>query len=527
MVRACIVRPQAEEQKALLSLDGTPHDRPQHTRLQDATDEEHASRCSRERVVGVSAHDFKKLMRVLQPGVVMQNLAHPETGVKMRPHRSILRTYKNCFYGSDAVSWVEDRLLLERPQAVLLLEKLMILGFFHPVVRKHAFVDGPPVYTTDGAWETPEKVPTSLVFQRNLMDTMHHTFRTRESLPRNTYSTSTTNLKSLSHSECYYHDGFNGSSLPVHVPVLVEFCISRLQEEDMLQTEGVFRLSAPSAAVNRLAIVIGCCSDGGAIILQALRATRLSHVLAQLLKKFLSELPEGILTQEAQWLYWEIICNGAEPTQERSNSKIKLRDMGRRSRRLSSNYQKRIKKTQNTIVKGCAVCTTPIIFTPSLQESSLQESVRAKVLSLPGCCVAILHRLIVLLDAVRKSPQTKLNDCSLAAIFSPILVRKLSSDIKRYVKQVDTITDLIVFLINNHEEVFRILPSGHHQGSQARPRLPRGRVESIRPSCLVRTLSFSLECHQHEEQKKVIIGSTGYSRMTCLRAQTELGGRVF
>ena len=47
----------------------------------------------------ISGHDFKKLLRVLQPGVIMQNFTHPETGVKMRPHRSILRSYKNCFCG--------------------------------------------------------------------------------------------------------------------------------------------------------------------------------------------------------------------------------------------------------------------------------------------------------------------------------------------------------------------------------------------------------------------------------------------
>lgn len=392
----------------------------------------------------------------------------------------------------------------------------MILGYFHPIIRKHPFVDGPPLYTTDGAWESPEKMPTSLVFQRELTDTMHHTFRMRDSLPRNTFSTSTKDLRALSNSECYYNDSFNGSSLRVHIPVLVEYCISRLQEESMLRTEGMFRLSASSAAVNRLAIVIGCCSDGGAVILDALRATNLPLVLAQLLKKFLGELPQGLLSQEAQWLYWEIICNGAEPTQEARSSKIKLRDVSRRTRRNSSNYQKRMKKNQDAIINGCAICATPIIFTTS-QQPTLVGSVRAKILSLPGCSVSILHRLIVLLDAVRSSPQTKLNDSSLASIFAPILIRNLSSNLKRYVKQVDTITELIVFLINNHEEVFRVFPGA----TGLVQRLPRGRVESFRPPRVARSLSFNLECYRHNEERKVIITSTVGSRLVCGRAQTE------
>jgi hypothetical protein len=63
-------------------------------------------------------------------------------GVKIKDRRYRLRTYSQCFVGSEAVDWMRDRFLISRAEAIQLGQRLMDAKHIHHVVDDHEFKDG-------------------------------------------------------------------------------------------------------------------------------------------------------------------------------------------------------------------------------------------------------------------------------------------------------------------------------------------------------------------------------------------------
>jgi hypothetical protein len=63
-------------------------------------------------------------------------------GVKIKDRRYRLRTYSQCFVGSEAVDWIRDRFLISRAEAIQLGQRLMDAKHIHHVVDDHEFKDG-------------------------------------------------------------------------------------------------------------------------------------------------------------------------------------------------------------------------------------------------------------------------------------------------------------------------------------------------------------------------------------------------
>jgi Domain found in Dishevelled, Egl-10, and Pleckstrin (DEP) len=63
-------------------------------------------------------------------------------GVKIKDRRYRLRTYSQCFVGSEAVDWMRDRFRISRAEALQLGQRLMDAKHIHHVVDGHEFKDG-------------------------------------------------------------------------------------------------------------------------------------------------------------------------------------------------------------------------------------------------------------------------------------------------------------------------------------------------------------------------------------------------
>eukprot|EP01094_Clydonella_sp_ATCC50884_P017351 TRINITY_DN2_c0_g3_i2.p1 TRINITY_DN2_c0_g3~~TRINITY_DN2_c0_g3_i2.p1 ORF type:complete len:320 (-),score=98.49 TRINITY_DN2_c0_g3_i2:33-992(-) len=78
---------------------------------------------------------------------IMELFSCPHTGVKRSTRSKALRTHKDCFVGSEAVTWIQKRLLLDsRDQAVAIGEALMHQGKIYHVLRNEPFADSKSLY---------------------------------------------------------------------------------------------------------------------------------------------------------------------------------------------------------------------------------------------------------------------------------------------------------------------------------------------------------------------------------------------
>lgn len=78
---------------------------------------------------------------------LLEMLSEPHTGVKRTTRSKSLRTHKDCFVGTEAVTWFQRRLLLEsRDQAVAIGEALMHQGKIYHVTRNEPFADSKSLF---------------------------------------------------------------------------------------------------------------------------------------------------------------------------------------------------------------------------------------------------------------------------------------------------------------------------------------------------------------------------------------------
>lgn len=67
-------------------------------------------------------------------------------GVEIATRRFRLRTFENCFLGSDAVNWLMTYERATRDEAVLMGKLMVQLGLIHHVLDEHDFEDEPLFY---------------------------------------------------------------------------------------------------------------------------------------------------------------------------------------------------------------------------------------------------------------------------------------------------------------------------------------------------------------------------------------------
>ena len=74
-------------------------------------------------------------------------MTDPHAGVRVMPKARVrLKTYKNCFYASEAVTWLSNHLQVSREEAVLTGDLLVKCGSLMQVGHKSAFQDKPILY---------------------------------------------------------------------------------------------------------------------------------------------------------------------------------------------------------------------------------------------------------------------------------------------------------------------------------------------------------------------------------------------
>ena len=87
--------------------------------------------------------DLKKIVLIVNSRIQMSELVFQFLkNVKLEDRTYLLKTYKKCFIGSEAVSYLSEHLNLNRSIASKLGELIRQLGVFHHVVDDHIFIDG-------------------------------------------------------------------------------------------------------------------------------------------------------------------------------------------------------------------------------------------------------------------------------------------------------------------------------------------------------------------------------------------------
>jgi hypothetical protein len=68
-------------------------------------------------------------------------------GVEIKRRTHHFKTYKNCFVGVEAVTWLSEKLEISRETAVTVGSELVSRGYFRHVSKHHAFLDKSHLYT--------------------------------------------------------------------------------------------------------------------------------------------------------------------------------------------------------------------------------------------------------------------------------------------------------------------------------------------------------------------------------------------
>ena len=342
------------------------------------------------------------------------------------------------YKGSEAVSWMEDKLLLTRLEAVQIGDWIMSRGYFRHVSDSRGFFDDHFCYTTAQSFKSHQGAPESLVFKRKLIDVMHN----NKSIAHKIYLRST----GVIGDEGYAEIGFNNSLTKVHIPPLLKFCVEQLNKEENCGTEGIFRLSAQVAIVERLQMLIGCCIDGGITVLSAVRGEKLAILFAQILKVFLSDLEGGVFPQKEQeiWLNWKNLEHAAVPTVVQPNYSP--------SRRTSICGVLKLEEEDNI----CSQCSNTLILPLKSIEDPQVDRIRKILFQLPSCSITLIWQICTLLSKISQNPSTMMDVQGLTKLFTPILFRIESSNVQEFLKHTATMNEILEFIITNQREIFSV-----------------------------------------------------------------------
>ena len=61
--------------------------------------------------------------------------------IELKDRKYHMRTYENCFIGSDAVKWMMENLEISRDEAIKLGQRLLFNNFIYHVAKKEQFED--------------------------------------------------------------------------------------------------------------------------------------------------------------------------------------------------------------------------------------------------------------------------------------------------------------------------------------------------------------------------------------------------
>ncbi len=97
------------------------------------------------------------------------------TGVRIADQRYRLRLYPACFRGEQAVDWLMSELLLTRPQAVRMGERLHAHRFIRHVLDEHDFVDSGLFYrfVELAQTELPGDLQAAEIGDKDLRELLH------------------------------------------------------------------------------------------------------------------------------------------------------------------------------------------------------------------------------------------------------------------------------------------------------------------------------------------------------------------
>jgi len=83
---------------------------------------------------------------LIVPEDIIAAMVDPTAGVEVKDRRSFLKTFRNCFLGSDAVSWISNHLNVTREDALVIGRKLHALQYFRHVTNERDLKDDNGMY---------------------------------------------------------------------------------------------------------------------------------------------------------------------------------------------------------------------------------------------------------------------------------------------------------------------------------------------------------------------------------------------
>ena len=248
---------------------------------------------------------------------------------------------------------MEDKLLLSRPEAVSLGQFMIDSGYIRHVNDSKDFYDAEHYYTDKKALHQSDEIPFSLDFG---------------------------------------YDNFG-------TPVLLNYCIDKLLAFDSFKTKGIFRLSVQTSLLERVVLLIGCCTDGGISILEHMKGDNLPLIYASLIKVFFMRLEKPPLPS--------------------------------------------IILTDSLI---------PANIDDINDNSDILEGISKEISKIPGS-MGLLSTLL-LLQKVGNSTKTCLHYNDLAKLFVPCFFRINSRDIKNYMIQNSIATSFLTLLISEVHTIY-------------------------------------------------------------------------
>jgi len=88
---------------------------------------------------------------------LVMRLRDPVHGIALRDRKHFLRTYEDCFTGTEAVQWMVQTYNISVPEAIKLGNKLIELKYIHHVTYEHVFADAYLFYQFTNQEETQVK----------------------------------------------------------------------------------------------------------------------------------------------------------------------------------------------------------------------------------------------------------------------------------------------------------------------------------------------------------------------------------